>query len=77
MYAQHVEIISAHQFCFGETGRIVPQHAGVSARGRDQSREDRILVAQIAVHRVGEIIVLIAAVVVQMPGIASAESQQH
>ncbi len=77
VHTQHVEIIAAHQLRFCKAGRVVPQHAGVGAGGRDQSREDRVLVAQVAIHRVGEVIALIAAVVVHMARIAPGESQQH
>ncbi len=69
LHSQHVEVIAGDQLAGvpAQVGRSSARRPGL--RVRDKAGEDGVLVAELAVRRVGEVVVFVAAVEIDVAGV--------
>ena len=72
---ERLEIVAGGQLAADQIRLVVPLHADVLQVAGDQALEDAALVAQIAVHRVGEVVVIVAAEGVEVAASRAGELQ--
>ena len=61
-HAQHLEVVAGDHFRGDRFGMIVPDHADAGRRGGDQAAQNRVAVAQVAVHGIGEFVLVAGSV---------------
>src|SRR5437763_10476436 len=61
LQAEHVEVISRDQFSCDQLRLVSPLHTDLCPGGRDQTAEYRVVIAEVAIHRIREREILIRA----------------
>ena len=61
LHSQHVEIIAGDKFGIGEFSRVAPLQIDLRVSGSDRPAENGIVVAQIAIHGIRKIKMMVAA----------------
>ncbi len=77
MNSEHFKVIARHELAVGHIRTVVPLHGDILLVVGDQALQHSVLVTQVAIHGVGEVIVVVATVRIEVARSIACIVQTH